>query len=259
MSYFVTKYPAGTFCLADIYSKDMDTTTEFLTKLFGWTSEVSRTEGKPDYTVYLLDGKVVAGGAPGLMEDVPSVWNNYVSVDNMEESMKKAEELGGKRLFEPVVVEGKGVLGLMQDPIGAYFSLWQPENTIGAEVVNKSGAMSWNELYTTDIEASKKFYGDLFGWMFTTEDDYTTIMNNGRMNGGIMEITPEMGNMPPNWMVYFTVEDIEGTLARVKELGGQVYMEPKEIGPGKIAMIAEPTGAACMLIEMSVTPEEWIE
>lgn len=259
MSYFVTKYPAGTFCLADIYSKDMDKATEFLTKLFGWTREVSKTEGKPDYTVYLLEGKTVAGGAPSFNPEIPSVWNNYVSVDDAQAIMRKAEELGGRRLADPIDIEDKGILGMLQDPQGAMFSVWQPKNIIGAQVVNKAGAMSWNELYTPDLESSKKFYGDLFGWTFETEEGYTTIKNNGRMNGGIMELTPEMGNMPPNWTVYFTVEDLNGTLERVKELGGSVYMEPKEIGPGKIAMIAEPTGAAFMIIEMSVPPEEWPE
>jgi uncharacterized protein len=83
-------------------------------------------------------------------------------------------------------------------------------------------------------------------------------MNNGRMNGGMMEMTPDM-QFPPNWTVYFTVKDIKDAVAKVKKLDGKVYMQKDLDEVGKIAMIADPTGASFMIIEMSVPPQEWEE
>lgn len=64
--------------------------------------------------------------------------------------------------------------------------------------------------------------------------------------------------MPSNWIVYFTVKNITESVNKVKELGGVVHME-KDISVGENAMVADPTGASFMLIEMSIKPEEWIE
>lgn len=261
MSYFVTKYPQGTFSWADFFSTDVQASTTFLTGLFGWTSEDMPTEkGKPNYTMFSLDDKYVAGGGPAFDPNMPSFWNSYISVDNVDEMTAKAEKLGAKIIMPPMDVLDSGRMSTIQDPTGAHVALWQPKKHIGAGVINTVGAMGWNELYTKDVEAAKKFYSDLLGWTydFDKEANYTTIKNNGRMNGGMMAITEEMMGMPPSWVVYFTVKDMNESVAKVKELGGQVYMQ-KDIGVGKIAMIADPAGASIMLIQMSMPPTQWEE
>ncbi|HSW96857.1 MAG TPA: VOC family protein [Candidatus Saccharimonadales bacterium] len=263
MSYSVTKFPQGTFSWADVYSTDIAKTKTFLTSLFGWSSQDMPTgEGKPDYTMFSLDGKYVAGGGPGFIPNMPSFWASYVTVDNVDDMVAKAEKLGAKITMPAMDVLDAGRMANIQDPTGANLSLWQPKKHTGAQIINTAGAMCWNELYTKDIEKAKQFYGDLFGWTYEIDEKnngYTIIKNNGRSNGGIFSITPEMEAMHPNWLVYFTVKNLDESLAKVKELGGKIYMETKEISIGKIATVAEPTGAAFMIIEMSVTPDAWIE
>ena len=218
-------------------------------------------EGRPDYTMFSLEGKYVAGGSPAFDPKMPSFWNNYISVDNVDEIVKKAESLGAKVTMAAMDVLDSGRMATIQDPTGANVSLWQPKKHIGASVVNTVGAMGWNELYTKDVEAAKKFYGDLFGWTYDVDaenDGYVTIKNNGRMNGGIYKMTPEMEGMPPNWTVYFTVKNIDESVAKVKELEGEVHMQ-KDITVGKIAAVADPAGTNFMLIQMSMPPEEWKE
>ncbi len=145
MSYFVTKYPAGTFSWADIYSTDMEKTKTFLTGLFGWTTQDFPTgEGRPNYTMFSLDGKNVAGGMPTFTPNLPSYWSNYVTVDNVDDTTKKAERLGAKIIMQPMDVMDAGRMATIQDPTGAYLSLWQPKNHIGAQIVNTVGAMVWN-------------------------------------------------------------------------------------------------------------------
>ncbi|MCA9371467.1 VOC family protein [Candidatus Woesebacteria bacterium] len=266
MNYTVTKYPAGTFSWVDVASTDMAKTKKFMTKLLGWTStDMPTGEGMPDYTMFYLDGKDVAGGSPMppemMKSGMSSMWNSYVTVENVDEAAKKAEELGGKIVMPAIDVFDSGRMAGVMDPTGATLFLWQPKKHIGSKIVNTVGSFCWNELYTKDLDAAKKFYSALFGWTYDVDakSGYVTIKNKGRMNGGMMEITDDMKGAVPMWVVYFTVEDVEKSVAMVKEMGGTVHMGPKEMSVGKITMIADPTDASCMLMEMSVAPEEWVE
>ncbi len=266
MSFTVNKYPHGTFSWTDIYSKDPIVSIKFLTELFGWTYKNIPTDKGGDYTMFLLNGKAVAGAMPipGDMEGMPSLWSNYVTVDNVDDATNRAKELGAKVTMPPMDVMDAGRMATIEDPTGAALALWQPKNHIGAQIVNTTGTMSWNELYTNDVAKSKDFYSELLGWTYEDMEMpdgsiYTTIKNGKRMNGGMMKIAPEMGPMPPNWTVYFTVQDIAETLKKVKELGGTVIMDTKVVGVGKLAAVTEPTGGAFMVIEMADKPQEWVE
>src|SRR5882724_8599368 len=117
MAFTVTKYPAGTFCWADVYSTDIAKTKPFLTALFGWSSEdIPTSEGQPDYTMFSLDNKNVEGGSPTFMKDMPSFWSNYVCVDNIDEMTNKAEKLGAKITMQPMDVLDSGRMSSIQDP-----------------------------------------------------------------------------------------------------------------------------------------------
>jgi len=113
-------------------------------------------------------------------------------------------------------------MAVLQDPQGAYFEVWQPGAHFGAALVNAPGAFVWNELATPDLDAASAFYSGLFGW--TIEDApgmdprYLSIMNGGANNGGMREPMPP--DVPPHWLVYFGVEDIDAGLAKAVELGG---------------------------------------
>lgn len=258
MNYLVKKYPQGTFSWADVYSTDIEATKKFLTSLFGWTY---KDIPEVNYTLFYLDGHGVAGGSPSPDGVSHSYWSSYVSVDSVDDVAKKALGLGANELFPPMDVMEEGRVAGVVDPTGAPIMFWQPKNHIGAQIVNTVGAMCWNELYTHDLAKAKDFYTKLLGWEFSEVpemNNYTVITNNGRSNGGAMKITPDMGNFPPNWTVYFTVANMDESLDMVKKLGGAVHMGPMSISVGKIAMIADPAGASFMLIETSSPPEEWI-
>ena len=64
--------------------------------------------------------------------------------------------------------------------------VWEPRESIGAELVNEPGTLSWNELTTDDVEGSKRFYGEVFGWGTSTMEfaggEYT-IWYAGRARG----------------------------------------------------------------------------
>lgn len=261
MSYFVkTKYPHGLFCWADLYSSDIKASSDFLSKLFGWQVLNVPTDQGSDYTLYQLDGKNVVGGNP-LTPDMgeQSFWSNYIAVDNAAKIAQRAEKLGAKIIVPTMDAMDEGTMLGIQDPTGAMIMFWQAKNHIGAEIVNTTGAMCWNELLTHDLATAKTFYSELLGWKLEADETgYVLITQDGRMNGGMMQIDPSWGsNIPDYWNTYFTVQDIDETLEQCKKLGGTVISEVRDVSTGKIATIAEPTGASFNIISMSVEPDHW--
>ena len=119
------------------------------------------------------------------------------------------------------------------------------------------GAFCWNELGSTDAEAAKKFYTELFGWKLKESQAagmaYSEIVVGGREVGGIYQMMPEQGNMPSHWMPYVAVDDIDASARRVGELGGKVCVPPTDIpNVGRFCVINDPTGTTISLIKLRV-------
>ena len=116
--------------------------------------------------------------------------------------------------------------------------IWQPNQHIGAALVNSPGTLTWNELSCPDFDAAEAFYGGLFGWAFApfegSPEPYLLIQNGERGNGGIRPLTPP--GVPPHWLVYFGVADLDAALGKLEELGGARVTEPIDIQVGKIAI-----------------------
>lgn len=108
----------------------------------------------------------------------------------------------------------------------------------------------WNELLSTDVEASKQFYASLFGWgaaSFTGGMDYTLFKSDDKDAGGLMKV-PQPG-MPAQWLPYVVVEDVDASAKKVADLGGQVMAPPFDIPTiGRIAVLIDPQGAAIGII-----------
>jgi len=114
--------------------------------------------------------------------------------------------------------------------VGAFVSVWQPGDHPGSQLVNEPGTWSWSELLTTDVEASKGFYGDVFGWGAETHGTgpmgaYTEWQVGGRTVAGMMQKPPMLpAEAPPFWAVYFAVADTDAAVERVVDLGGSVVV-----------------------------------
>ena len=252
--YKVTKFPHGTFSWADVGTYDTEKGKAFYMALFGWDKEEVPMGDGMTYTMFSLDGETVAALSPmmpGAAEQgIPPAWTNYITVDDLDAMVDRIKANGGSIAHGPMDVFDSGRMLILQDPTGAFVALWQPKGHIGASVVNKPGAMLWNELATRDLENAKDFYNKVFGWEYETNDDgYVSIKNNGRYNGGMMAMDDSYGEMPPVWTVYFNVEDLDASVNKVEELGGQVMVRAEAPGVGPFAIINDSTGAALAIIE----------
>ncbi len=263
--YTVTTYPHGTFSWADCISTDAEKAVSFYTALMGWqTQQVPMGPGQV-YTFFMQDGQRAAAVGPmppdTAQAGVTSHWANYVTVDAVDALVPQVTALGGTVVTPPMDVFDDGRMMVIQDPTGAAVSLWQPKGSIGAGIVNTVGAMSWNELSTREPDKAAAFYSALLGW--TTEDDgtgYVVFKNQGRMNGGMMQMDDSYGDMPAHWLTYFSVADIDAVVAKVPTLGGKVHTEVISAEQaGRFAVISDPTGAVFTAIQPSGVVDPWLE
>ena len=214
------------------------------------------------YTMLSVGGKAVAAlyEQPAQQQEagVPPAWYTYFTVEDADAAAGKVKELGGNVHMDPFDVGEAGRMTYVQDPQGAFFSVWQPRETIGASLVNAHGAITLTQLNTKDPEAAGKFYTDLFGWSVERQGEdgdqpYWGLFNDGAINGGMMNL-PEESPAPPHWLVYFGFDDLGKAERKIGELGGHVLVAPMEIPSGRIAVAQDPQGAFFALFEGDMDP-----
>ncbi len=248
-----TKYEPGTFCWTDLTTTDQAAAKVFYSGLFGWEAEDRPVGEGAVYSMMKVDGKDVAAISPQPPQQreagAPPVWNSYISVESADEALARATTLGGTAHAPAFDVMDVGRMAVIQDPQGAYLMVWQPRSHIGAQLVNAPGALVWNELASPDLDASSAFYGGLFGWTLEPFENsptpYLGIKNGGANNGGMRPLDPP--GMPPHWLVYFGIENIDAGLAKATELGGETIAGPIDIQMAKIAVVRDPQGAVFAL------------
>jgi predicted enzyme related to lactoylglutathione lyase len=253
----VTGYPDGLFSWVDLTTNDTAGAKAFYSGLFGWET-VDMPIG-PDmyYTMLQIDGKNVAGLGP-MQPDMqaagmPPVWTSYVNHSDVDAIAGSVAEAGGQVMMPPMDVFDSGRMAMFVDPTGAIFGVWQPRNHIGAQLVNMPNTLVWNELQTRDADAAKAFYATVFGWTNSTDPSgYVVFANDGRMQAGMMQMDASWGEVPPNWSTYFMVEDVEATVSKVTELGGNVLVPPTAAGEmGRFAVVQDPQGGVFTVMQFS--------
>lgn len=257
----VTRYPHGTFCWVDLSSTNLAAAEKFYTELMGWTVERRPIGDGMDYLMFKCGDEYVAGAGQSGADGPPvSVWNHCVSVESADALMETIKEAGGTIVVEPFDVLDQGRMLIFQDPTGAMLWLWQAYKHIGAGLVNTAGAVTWNELATRDPQAAMTFFGKVFGWEFKPAGGgYQTALNKGRMNAGIIPMTEQWGDLPPHWMVYFSVADIDATVAKVEGLGGTISVPITDIPEmGRFAVVRDPGGAVFSVMHV-LNPDPWVE
>jgi uncharacterized protein len=125
MGGFQTDAP-NSFGWAELNARGVQNALPFYTKLFGWSVKTSPMgEGAPDYNEFQIDDQSVAGAwemNPGIPAEVPSYWQVYFAVDDVDAAFRKAIELGAKEINGPTEYPG-GRFAIVADPEGASFGL----------------------------------------------------------------------------------------------------------------------------------------
>ncbi len=247
----------GAISWSELMTNDATAAAKFYSDVFGWRTEVMPMP-TGEYTVANIGDAAVAGIMKKPEAEMPVVWAFYVTVDDVDETVKQAEGLGATVVVPTMEVPTVGRFAGLQDPQGAYFMVmtYAPTETENAVDFVKSfsthGAFSWYELRTPDPAAAMKFYSELFGWnsksqMMGPAMEYHTISVGEVGIGGAC--TPPQKDIPPHWGAYVTVDDIEATAQKIKECGGTLMMEPMDIPEvGRFTMFTDPQGGALAAI-----------
>ena len=234
-------YAPGTPSWVDLGSPDVEASAAFYSALLSWEVAEAHPEAG-GYRIAHLRGLTVAGIGP--QQGPVSAWTTYFATDDADAHAAAITARGGTVLMGPMDVMDQGRMVISADPEGAAFGLWQAGAHTGAQVVAEPGAVGWNELWTRDVDQAKAFYPAVFG--YTADDDamagYTIWKVDEQMVGGAMTIPPDMpAEVPAHWAVYFVVDSVDASAARVTELGGAVVAPPFDVeGVGRIAMVHGP-------------------
>lgn len=253
MADFASHTP-GTFSWPELATTDQKGAVAFYRGLFGWDLNDQPMGPTETYSMFQMRGKEVGAAYTMRPEErqhgAPPHWNNYVTVQNVDEAVKKAEGLGAKVFAPPFDVMDVGRMAVLQDPTGAVFQVWEAKKHIGAKILNEPGALCWTELTTSDTNAAEKFYTQLFGWMpkhsaAGAPMEYTEFSVSGTPSIGMMAKPKDMpAHIPSYWMPYFQVTSVDGSASKAKELGGKVMIGPQDIpDAGRFAILTDPQGA----------------
>ena len=236
---------------SELMTTDMKGAEDFYKKVLGWTAEPFTGSPMP----YVQFRRAGGEGVAGLMEKpaeikMPPFWAMYIAVPDLSEAVAKIKKLGGSTMSDVIPVKGVGRLQMVKDPQGAGFYVIQPDSHDNPPDRDPQvGEASWLELMTTDWRAASTFYRELFGWqpgeaMEMGEAGTYQMFNRGsRMIGGMMNLTKEMSQVPPNWMIYFLVDDIDAAAKRITDNGGAIVQGPMEVpGGDKILNATDPQG-----------------
>lgn len=251
----VTRYPDGVFSWVDLGTTDTKGAKYYYNSLFGWSFLDLPTDSGTVYSMAQIEGKNVAGlgpmGPDMEAQGIPPYWSSYIKHDDVDAVAAKAAEAGGNVMFPPMDVMDSGRMTIIQDPTGAAVGVWQPKQHIGAQLVNIPNTLVWNELQTRDVEAARTFYEKVFGWTYEVDaNNYVAVYQDDRVHAGMMQIEDSWGDVPPNWSIYFLVEDVDVATAKAQELGGNIMVPPSPAGEmGKFSVIQDPQGAAFSIIE----------
>lgn len=265
-------YIAGVPCWVDTTQPDPEAAARFYSELFGWDVEdVMPPEAPGSYFIGRIRGGDVAAIGP-VPEGAPpmAVWNTYIQTDSADETATKVRDAGGTVVMEPFDVMNAGRMAVFSDPESAMFSVWEPRDTKGAQIVNEHGSVNFNTLNTRDVEGAKRFYGSVFGWGtldLGSGDDMWTLPAYGdhleELTPGIRKNMAEMGaperfadvvaaiqrlpaeqpDTPASWSVTFAVDDAEAAASKAEELGGKVVIPPMDAPWVRMTVLADPAGA----------------
>jgi predicted enzyme related to lactoylglutathione lyase len=245
----------GRFVWYEYLAKDAKKAVAFYTDVIGWKTEKFAMGG--DYVMW-VGNQGPLGGVMALPDEAakmgtPPNWMAHVQVENVDSTAALAKKLGGNILKEPADIPTVGRFSIIADPQGAVISVFTPTSPMDLHDSTKAGEFCWNELMTSDNVAAFDFYTQLFGWKILHEMEMGP-MGTDRIFGlgerqmvGMMTMPPG-SPMPPMWIYYTEVVDLDAAMALAKKDGATVMNGPMDVpGGGRIAQLMDPQGAAFAL------------
>jgi predicted enzyme related to lactoylglutathione lyase len=121
----------------------------------------------------------------------------------------------------------------------------------------KFGTVAWQDLTVPNAEQVRDFYQEVIGWISQPldmggYDDFVMVTPaNDQGVAGICHARGVNADLPPQWLLYFLVEDLDASIAKCIRSGGTVLRYPTSVGNSRFGVIRDPAGAVCGLYAAS--------
>lgn len=237
----------------DLMSIDVDRARPFYAAILPWRTRV--VSQPPLGTTHRIElGGRELGSLVSLptSEGIASHWMPYAQVDDLDAVVRRARELGGFVPVAPTLLEGLGRFAVIADPRGAHISPFEPARPTQGASALQPGLPAWNEVLSDEPENTARFFAAVFGWGMRSQDlgalGPATLFVAGDDTVAGCRRAPE--GAVPQWVVAWTVTQVDQSVAKARQHGAQVLMPPTEVpGVGRVALLKDPTGAHVSLFQ----------
>lgn len=196
-------------------------------------------------------------------------WRVNFHVDSAAGAVEKARELGATIYQEPTPLVDGSTMAVVADPVGGLIGLLEQPGEQAFIAAGEPGTPVWFELVAGPEDNFEKvcdFYRDFFGWEIavrnkTEQGTFAVAMEDGAPFAGLVASavaaqTDAADKSFVGWLAYLGVENIDTAVAKAQELGGEVLVAPQATEFGPLATVQDPCGAAVVLCEVPLPPEE---
>lgn len=242
----------GKFVWADLVTDNALLAQKFYSELFGW-----RFYDYGGYFIGMNDERPLCGmfQRPRPKDQIAQPrWFGYLSVSNVEKAQRAVTKAGGRVLAEPKKMPKRGEQAVFADAEGAIFGVVKSSSGDPEDFLPEPGDWIWIQLLSRDARKAAEFYRAVAGYEIienaatNRESDYV-LTSEGYARGTVRTIRNDT-KIQPTWLPFVRVKNVSESVALAKQLGGKVLIEPKpEVFHGKVAVIADPTGAAIGIME----------
>lgn len=241
--------PFGAPCWFELSSPDPVAAQTFYTELLGWRFDGAGPLGL-GAAAHAGDRRVagVSEQPPG--QQGPAFWSVYFRVEDLSAHLAALDEAGGQALMAIPEIDGTAGVALAADPAGTAFGVLEYDDDRAMQTFGTAGAVHWAELFTAD-PGVRDFYTSVFDWTLPslTDDEqqrYWAIDRDGTRIGGILD-SSEVA-VPAHWEAHVRVDDVDGLVDRVRELGGDVLATPHDSHHGRVGRFIDAQNAAFTLV-----------
>jgi hypothetical protein len=246
----------GKFVWADLVTDDVPAARRFYAELFGWTFQ-----DLGNYTIAANDGRPLCGlfqrDRPADKPQARPRWFGYISVGNVEKTARAVTEAGGRVLSAPAKFPQRGEQAVFSDPEGALFGIVKSSAGDPEDFLASPGDWIWIQLLSRNARFAAEFYQKVAGYELVENtgpgriNDYV-LTSTGYARATVRTIPAGKDHVQPSWLPYVRVASVKESVARARELGGEVLVSAKPaVLEGRVAVVADPTGGAIGLLEWS--------
>jgi predicted enzyme related to lactoylglutathione lyase len=244
---------SGKFVWHDLMTDDPAAVKAFYSGLFGWTFEKSTDLGVRDYTLIRNQGRLLGGMVQVADPEGSdySRWLPYLSLPDVDAAVEKTVAGGGRAVVGPADIGDIARAAAVLDPQGAVVGfVHSAHGDPDDSHTPVAGDIVWNELLAADTASAVQFYLGLARYQAAGPDSGglqpAVLRSQDRDRFSIMLRPNE--EITPQWLTHFAVADPAASARRAAALGGRVVLAPSaDIREGKLALVADPTGAVLAL------------